>query len=834
MTEVSVVTNSFFVTQLPTKDYLQYDAFRPDIDIANKRERVMHILQTTVAPTLFQPRGVYDGRKLLYLSHRLQLPGGGGAASFTVRLGQDPNAPIGSPGVFQVLISKTASDVIRPIDLNRLIAAPNQAVPNQTIDPKAATAMNLLQLLIRQASNQNHPTNNGRAYFSPEGRKSLPGGIELWRGFYQSVRPTIGRMIVTIDTSMAAVYESGPLHNVAMNVLGVRSTRDLAFDENHPHFQKLRSHFEKRRITTETTGNKTKTIRAIIAGPIGRYPFSKDGRNTTIEEYFRKVHNITLRHPGTFGVQISSRPFPVIIPAELCKIIPGQLYKKKLPSAATAAAVDFATQRPRDRLNLITGGRGGVQSPIQGYGNSEYVVEAGMVIDTRPITLKAKLLAHPRIEFGGSELMPQNGAWNAVNRQFFKPMRLDSWAVANFDARIKPDLVDKVIRELIAACRAMDVEGPRQISSGDGHHPAQTLETIGHAMGGNIDLIIVLLPSKADDIRNKVKYWGDVVRGVKTSCLREDKLQRANNQYWTNVAISQLNARLGGHYAVPKMPVELSRLKSSGPFMILGADVAHPGPGASRPSIASLVFSWDPAATKYAAYSEVQAPRQEIIPGLQAMVKKAILAFGENNPPPGRLIFYRDGVSEGEMEAVKTAEISAIRNACMEVWQGKQVKAHVPTITFICVVKRHHAIFLPNDDKVDDRKTGNCLAGLIVDKMRSPLAPDFYLQSHAAIKGTSRSGHYSVLLDENYNNDVSKQLCHVYAKATRSISIPAPVYCRFYMVCARAKFQVDPANMDYESSTNVSGPEDFDLDYWRTAYRPINQTNHFDKGMYFL
>jgi eukaryotic translation initiation factor 2C len=101
--------------------------------------------------------------------------------------------------------------------------------------------------------------------------------------------------------------------------------------------------------------------------------------------------------------------------------------------------------------------------------------------------------------------------------------------------------------------------------------------------------------------------------------------------------------------------------------MIFGADVAHPGPGASRPSIASVVYSWDPAAASYIAYSEVQAPRQEIIQGLQAMVKKAVLAFGKKNVPPKKIIFYRDGVSEGEMETVKQAEIRAIQGREMVI-----------------------------------------------------------------------------------------------------------------------------------------------------------------------
>jgi len=30
-------------------------------------------------------------------------------------------------------------------------------------------------------------------------------GLELWRGIFQSVRPTMGKMILTVDTSVAAV-----------------------------------------------------------------------------------------------------------------------------------------------------------------------------------------------------------------------------------------------------------------------------------------------------------------------------------------------------------------------------------------------------------------------------------------------------------------------------------------------------------------------------------------------------------------------------------------------------------------------------------------------------
>ncbi|KAJ7756861.1 argonaute-like protein [Mycena maculata] len=837
---VNVLTNSFSIDQLPVKDYYQYDGESFPI-----LPFVIHKLQISVAPTIFHPRGVYDGNRLLYLSHRLQLPGGGNGR-FIVRLGNDATA-VGSPGVFEVLISKTASDIIRPTDLNALITT------GQVANYRTATATNLLQLLIRQSSNQNFPTNNGRAYFSPAGKRSIPNtGIELWHGYYQSVRPTIGRMLVTIDTSMAAVYESGGLLDVALSVLGARSVRDLRLpQERDPNFRKLQAHFKNRLIKTQTTGDRTKTIHAIVCGPIGRYPFTNsDGVPTTISDHFRRAHNIALKYPDSFGVRISgsNAPFAVVIPAELCTVLPGQLYKKRLPPAAMDSAVDFATLKPQDRLHVIAGGSSGLPSPIHGYNSSEFIHDAGMRINPQPMSLQARILAPPNMQFRTPQRrLPRNGAWNVLDQTFRKAKDMAVWGAVSLERSLGPQ-AGAMMDALVTCCRNLGMLSAS--AEGDPASPEKALNTVvqqiqqKHRSTVKIDMIIVILPSKAEDTRNRVKFWGDVTHGIRTSCLREDKLRRALNQYFqkndsqyfNNCAI-KLNARLGGQYALPETRI-LSGLQKEGPFMILGMDVSHPGPGTNRPSIASLVWSWDPDATSYIAYSQVQAPRTEIIDGLEKMAKAAILEFGNVNTPPNRIIVFRDGVSEGEVESVRTAEIAAIQGACARLWKEKRLTIPLPKITFIVVVKRHHVVFFPNpndNNRASDGKTGNCQAGLLVDALSSPLALSFHLQSHAPIKGTARPGQYSVLLDEVFDDRIadvqqlSFELCHVYAKATRSISIPAPVY-----FCARAKFHVDPADMDFDASTNASGSEEFDIAYWRNAYRPVSTAFNFDKSMYFL
>jgi Piwi domain len=165
-------------------------------------------------------------------------------------------------------------------------------------------------------------------------------------------------------------------------------------------------------------------------------------------------------------------------------------------------------------------------------------------------------------------------------------------------------------------------------------------------------------------------------------------------------------------------------------------------------------------------------------------------------------------VSEGQFATVLEQELPLIRgmppfySSCVDPNFAIAACAKLgfkPTITLIIVGKRHHVRFFPKTENEGDR-SGNCPAGTVVDSdVVNPVEFDFYLQSHGGLLGTSRPAHYNVLIDENKFTYVaflvkiavdvdgvhradglqslSFALCHVYARATRSVSIPAPVYC---------------------------------------------------------
>lgn len=86
----------------------------------------------------------------------------------------------------------------------------------------------------------------------------------------------------------------------------------------------------------------------------------------------------------------------------------------------------------------------------------------------------------------------------------------------------------------------------------------------------------------------------------------------------------------------------------------------HPAPGADgRPSFTALVGNVDSDTAKYVANCRVQTSRQEMIDDLQDMAEDVLkmytsyrTAFEKKPPNPKRIIFYRDGVSEGQFQHV--------------------------------------------------------------------------------------------------------------------------------------------------------------------------------------
>lgn len=218
--------------------------------------------------------------------------------------------------------------------------------------------------------------------------------------------------------------------------------------------------------------------------------------------------------------------------------------------------------------------------------------------------------------------------------------------------------------------------------------------------------------------------------------------------------------------------------------MVFGADVFHPGrEEKGRPSVAAVCASVDKTVTRYVGrHSMNQKIKNEIIENLEGMAVELLNQFQrENNILPFQIVFYRDGVAEGQFQHVVQKEVEALKRAFGRVYGEKGEKGQKPQLTFIIVQKRHHARFMPVQ-RGDSDRSGNCRPGTIVDtEIVVPQEFDFYLQSHASPLGTARPTHYHVLLNEaNFPVDaiqtLTYKLCHLSARCNLAISHVTPVH----------------------------------------------------------
>ena len=97
---------------------------------------------------------------------------------------------------------------------------------------------------------------------------------------------------------------------------------------------------------------------------------------------------------------------------------------------------------------------------------------------------------------------------------------------------------------------------------------------------------------------------------------------------------------------------------------------------------------------------------------------------------PEQIIYYRDGVSEGQFIKVFNHELPALRRACEKLESGYETK-----VTFIIAQKRRKTRLFVENPNDGIGKTQDVPAGTVVDSEITTLSEvDFFLASHEGIK----------------------------------------------------------------------------------------------------
>ncbi|XP_018079475.1 protein argonaute-2 isoform X2 [Xenopus laevis] len=799
---------NFFEMDIPKIEIYHYD-----IDIKPEkcprrvnREIVEHMVQHFKAQIFGDRKPVFDGRKNLYTA--MPLPIARDKVELEVTLPGE-----GKDRIFKVAIKWMACVSLQA--LHDALAGRHPNVPFETIQA--------LDVVMRHLPSMRY-TPVGRSFFTAsEGcANPLGGGREVWFGFHQSVRPSLWKMMLNIDVSATAFYKAQPVIEFMCEVLDFKSIEEQQKPLTDSQRVKFTKEIKGLKVEITHCGQMKRKYRVcnVTRRPASHqtFPLQQESGQTvecTVAQYFKDRHKLVLRYPHLPCLQVGQEQKHTYLPLEVCNIVAGQRCIKKLTDNQTSTMIRATARSAPDRQEEIS-----KLMRSASFNTDPFVREFGIMVKDDMTDVTGRVLQPPSILYGGrvweepnaplnkAIATPVQGVWDMRNKQFHTGIEIKVWAIACFAPQRQCTEVHlKTFTEQlrkISRDAGMPIQGqPCFCKYAQGADSVEPMFRHLKNTYTGLQLVVVILPGKTP-VYAEVKRVGDTVLGMATQCVQMKNVQRTTPQTLSNLCL-KINVKLGGvnNILLPQGRPPVFQQ----PVIFLGADVTHPPAGdGKKPSIAAVVGSMDAHPNRYCATVRVQQHRQEIIQDLSAMVRELLIQFYKSTRfKPTRIIFYRDGVSEGQFQQVLHHELLAIREACI-----KLEKDYQPGITFIVVQKRHHTRLFCTDRNERVGKSGNIPAGTTVDtKITHPSEFDFYLCSHAGIQGTSRPSHYHVLWDDNrFSSDelqiLTYQLCHTYVRCTRSVSIPAPAYYA-HLVAFRARYHLVDKEHDSAEGSHTSG-----------------------------
>ncbi|EFP03408.1 hypothetical protein CRE_09584 [Caenorhabditis remanei] len=787
-------------------------------------------------------RPVYDGKNSMYT--RDLLPFGRDRMDFDVTL------PGESAVERQFQVSLKWAGEISLTSLEDAMEGRINQVPYETVKAVDVILRHLPSLKYSPV---------GRSFFSPpagyETGQSYPesklgGGREVWFGFHQSIRPSQWKMMLNIDVSATAFYRAMPVIEFLAEVLELPiqalAERRVLSDSQRVKFTK-----EIRGLKIEINHCGTMRRKYRVCNVTRRpaqtqtFPLTLENGSSiekTVLKYFQDKYGLTLKYPHLPCLQVGQEAKHTYLPIEVCCVVSGQRCIKKLTDSQTStmikATARTAPERERDIANLVRKAE---------FSADPFAHEFGITINPAMTEVKGRVLMAPKLLYGGrqnSTAVPNQGVWDLRGKQFHTGIEVRVWAIVCFadQNHVKENDLRAFTQHLqrISHDAGMPIIGnPCFCKYAVGVEQVEPMFKYLKQNYPELQLVVIVLPGKTPVydkkcertcgntdrilvLKSKQRVWisgHTYIYTLKSNVLetpssesplnvsRPKNVTRTTPQTLSNICM-KMNMKLGGVNCVLYPNVRPKIFSES--VIFLGCDITHPPAGDSRkPSVAAVVGSMD-------------AHTVEVRGDCESSAKST-----GNYPRRCRRMVS----PEGQFFNVLQYELRAIREACMMLETGYQ-----PGITFIAVQKRHHTRLFSVDKNDRVGKAFNIPPGTIVDVgITHPTEFDFYLCSHAGIQGTSRPSHYHVLWDDNDMSadqlqQLTYQMCHTYARCTRSVSIPAPAYYA-HLVAMRARFHL--VDRDHESGEGSQPSGTSDDSTFSSMARAVQVHPKANKVMYF-
>ncbi|XP_076749124.1 argonaute 3 [Xylocopa sonorina] len=604
----------------------------------------------------------------------------------------------------------------------------------------------------------------GQHSFNPKGVHAVPQHkVEVWPGYVTAINEYDGGLKLCIDARH--------------RIMRTETVRDLMINfTGKPNFKDI--------IVREVVGlsvftrynNRTYRVDDIAWDRDPTYVFDKGSDKISLLDYY-KLH---------WNLQIKDKNQPLLVHCAKNKLPSGETQQQLIllvpelcyiASLSESIRSDFRVMKDLDVLTKMSPVarrdvfRHFVQEIKKNDLPREILAEWGLELESDIAEFQGRVLEPERIFFGNdvsytpSAQRPAEWSSAACKNPVIRTTSLNQWYILHCqkDTRCTHDFIGMF--KNVSKVMGITVREPQTVCLKD-----DRIETVIQALRSKIqqsvNLMVIIFPSNRTDRYSAVKRVCCVEMPVPSQVIISRTISRGDKLKSVTEKIAlQINCKLGGALWALSIPMDNC--------MICGIDVYHPGVGQSaKSSVAGFVSSLDKLLTTWHSKICVQGSHQELIDILQMCLLSAIKAYNKHNKRyPDRIIVYRDGVGDGQIDTIAKYEVKQLLQTLRNIEPNYQ-----PTLTVIIVQKRI------NTRLFERTHTGlnNPPPGTVVDSyITKPSLYDFFLVSQNIRQGTVSPTHYIVVYDNRNMNPTHIQrltykLCHLYYNWPGTVKVPAP------------------------------------------------------------
>ncbi|NXL28210.1 PIWL1 protein, partial [Glaucidium brasilianum] len=629
------------------------------------------------------------------------------------------------------------------------------------LPPTSPTCLQFYNIIFRRLLKMLNLQQIGRNYYNPSDPIIIPNHrLMVWPGFTTSILQYEESIMLCTDVSYKVLRSETVLDFMY----------SLYYQVEEERFRDTCAKELIGLIVLTKYNNKTYRVDDIDWDANPQCTFRKaDGSEISYVDYYRRQYNqeITdLNQPVLISQSKRKRGGmelgPAVLIPELC-FLTGLTEKMRSDFNMMKDLASHTRLPPEQRYCEVRR----LSDYIQKDENVQKELrEWGLSFDSKLLSLTGRVVQGERILQSGSafDYNPQIADWSKETRgtPLICAKPLDNWLLLY--TRRNCDIANTLVQNLFKVTPSMGIRMNKATMIEVDDRTEAYLKYLQQSVTPDTKIVVCLLSSSRKDKYDAIKKYLCTDCPIPSQCV----IARTLSKPQTVVAIAtkialQMNCKMGGELWSVEIPLKQ--------VMIVGIDCYH-DTLSGKQSIAGFVSSLNQTVTRWFSRCVVQGRGQELVDGLKACLQTALREwFKWNKYLPSRIIVYRDGVGDGQLNTVVNYEVPQFLDCLKSV--GKDYN---PRLTVIVVKKRVSTRFFAQYGGT----LKNPPPGTVVDvEVTRPEWYDFYIVSQAVRSGCVAPTHYNVIYDTSklkpdHVQRLTYKLCHMYYNWSGVIRVPAP------------------------------------------------------------